>query len=157
MLTPSCAAPPRRPDSRERTGHRPSGDDARLFRALLETEADAGAPPPSPGWVALTLPAQPLPSCPAPRASTAAAGVSPPPAASPPPVAIEQALLLRASNGPLAGMRLLACWRGDRLSLKLTPPDAASAARLARHAGSLRDGLCQALGLAVELEIEDAD
>ncbi|MBT2869661.1 hypothetical protein JQK19_20740 [Chromobacterium violaceum] len=156
MLTPSCAAPPRRPDSREPRDHKPSEDDARFFRALLETEADADIPPPLSGWIALTPPPPPSPrDSSVPRAAAAAASIHAAPA-SPPPAAIDQTLLLHASNGPLAGMSLLARWRGDRLSLKLTPPDAASAARLARHAGALRDSLGQALGVAVELEIEDA-
>ncbi|QAU24333.1 MFS transporter [Dyella sp. M7H15-1] len=82
---------------------------------------------------------------------------APPPVAAPLPSVGTQALALRASTGPLAGLIVQANWYDNRLHLRVKAPTEALRQRIAQHGDALTETLSEALGVSVAVEVEPTD
>ncbi|ERE19479.1 hypothetical protein [Pseudogulbenkiania ferrooxidans] len=151
---PTSAAP--RASSRDRDEPHADRRGAQRFRALLDDaqpQQEFPAPSLSP-WPLFAPPADSSDASPSGPASARAHPNLPPPPAPAAPVD-SQALALRASTGPLAGLLVQAEWRGARLSLRLSAPAPELAGRLARERENLGAALSAALGVDVVVELGD--
>ncbi|AOZ52127.1 hypothetical protein [Chromobacterium vaccinii] len=151
---PSAAS---RASSRDRDEPHADRRGAQRFRALLDDaqpQQEFPAPSLSP-WPQFAPPlADPPDASPSSPASARAHPDLPPQPAPAAPVD-NQALALRASTGPLAGLLVQAEWRGSRLSLRLSAPAPELAGRLARERENLGAALSAALGVDVVVELGD--
>ncbi|TDR76601.1 hypothetical protein [Paludibacterium purpuratum] len=81
---------------------------------------------------------------------------SPPLGSGRPPCQIEsaQSLVLRVSNGPMAGMQLRVFWRDGRLEIRFNPTDPALSRQLDEQDAELGAALSQVLGVTVRVGAE---